>query len=79
LLIENLPKPRVEAEMIDFTFKMTQEIEDKLLGFRSVNGVLVPNYFGLIKYIEKGEEKYGRLTKLDSSDEAKVNLIKARL
>jgi len=79
LLIENIPKPKVEAEMIDFTFKMTQEIEDRLLSFTKFGNDLVPNYFGLIKYIEKGEDKYGRLVKLDSSDEAKISLIKARL
>ena len=58
---------------------MSQLIEDKLLGTTKVNGLFVPNYFGLIKYIEKSEEKYARLVKLDTKDEAKITLIKARL
>lgn len=79
VVVGDLPKPKVEAEKVNFTFKMTQLIEDKLLGSTKVNGLLVPNYFGLIKYIEKSEERYARLIKLDTKDEAKITLIKARL
>jgi hypothetical protein len=79
VIVGDLPKPKVEAEKINFTFKMSQLIEDKLLGSTKVNGLLIPNYFGLIKYIEKSEEKYGRLIKLETKNEAKITLIKARL
>jgi hypothetical protein len=79
LIVEDLPKAKVEPEKINFTFKMTQEIEDKLLGFTSVNKELVPNYFGLISYIENNEVMYGRLIKLETQGEAKATLIKARL
>ena len=58
---------------------MSQLIETRLLGFTKINNLFVPNYFGLVKYIEKSEEKYGRLIKLDTKDEAKITLIKARL
>ncbi|MFK7949531.1 MAG: hypothetical protein AB8G11_18205 [Saprospiraceae bacterium] len=79
LAIKDLEKPRVEPEKISFTFKMTQDIEDKLLSFKRVNNLSVPNYFGLIKYLNKGEEQYGRLIKIESSDETKITIIKARL
>lgn len=79
LLISELETPRVEAEKVSFTFEMTQEIEDTLLGFTKVNNVDIPNYFGLIKYKEKGIDKYGRLIKLEADEEAKIQLIKARI
>ena len=77
--VNDLKKPRVEPEKVNFTFKMTQLIEDKLLGFTRVNNELVPNYFGLIKYKENSEDRYGRLIKLETEDEAKMTVIKARL
>lgn len=79
ILISDLPKPKIEPKKINFTFKMTQIIEDKMLGFTKVGGELIPNYFGLVKYKENDEEKYGRLIKLQSSEEAKMTIIKARL
>lgn len=79
LFIKDVEKPRVEANKTNFTFKMTQEIETILTGSTKINGIYIPNYFGLIKYYEKNEEKYGRLVKLDSSEEAKMTLINARL
>tara|TARA_R110002111_G_scaffold74789_3_gene118726 strand:- start:356 stop:871 length:516 start_codon:yes stop_codon:yes gene_type:complete len=79
VVVEDIPKAKVEAEKINFTFKMSQLIETRLLGFTKINNLFVPNYFGLVKYIEKSEEKYGRLIKLDTKDEAKITLIKARL
>jgi len=79
LTISDIPKPRIEAKKTSFTFKMTQELENKFAGFTDVNGDLVPNFFGLIEYLEKGEKRYGRLVKLESSDEAKITLINARL
>ncbi|AKG94283.1 virion structural protein [Polaribacter phage P12002S] len=79
LQIVDLPKPRVEAKKINFTFKMTQIIEDKMLGFTKVGNELIPNYFGLVRYLENGEERYGRLVKLENKEEAKMTVIKARL
>lgn len=79
VLVGDLPKARVEAEKISFTFKMTQLIENELLGNTKVNGLLVPNYFGLIKYKDNGDIRYGRLIKLETKDEAKMTVIKARI
>ena len=79
ILISNIEKPRVEAEKTNFTFKMTQAIEDTLAGFTEVNGILVPNIFGLIEYPEKGELRYGRLTKVEGDEESKMSLQNARL
>lgn len=79
VFIKDIEKPRVEATKVTFTFKITQKIEDTLLDTTKINGIEVPNYFGLIKYIEKGQENYGRLVKLESSEEGKITLIKARL
>lgn len=77
--IKDLPNARVEATMINFTFSMDQILEKKFLQKTKVNGLEVYNYFGLIEYIEKGQKKYGRLVKLESSEEAKITLIKARI
>ena len=79
LTISSLPNARVEATKINFTFKMTQTIDKMFKGRTDLNGKDVLNYFGLIEYIENGVKKYGRLVKLESSEEAKITLIKARL
>lgn len=79
LTIGSLPQARVEATKINFTFKMTQKIDNMFKGRTEVNSKDVLNYFGLIEYIENGVKKYGRLVKLESSEEAKITLIKARL
>ena len=77
--IIEIPQARVEATKVNFTFKMTQNIETMFKGFTTINNSQFPNYFGLIEYIENGIKKYGRLVKLDSSDKSKITLIKARL
>ena len=79
LTISSLPLARVEATKINFTFKMTQTIDKMFKGRTDVNGKDVLNYFGLIEYIEGGVKKYGRLVQLESSEEANITLIKARL
>lgn len=79
IFIKDFTKPRVEAEKITLTFRMTQEIENQLLGFTKVDGEFVPNYFGLVEYEETGKKKYGRLVKLDSDDQSTLTLINARL
>jgi hypothetical protein len=79
LIISSLPQARVEATKINFTFKMTQTIDKMFKGQTDLNGKSVLNYFGLIEYIENGVKKYGRLIKLESSEEANITLIKARL
>lgn len=79
LTISSLPLARVEATKINFTFKMTQTIDKMFKGQTDVNEKSVLNYFGLIEYIEGGIKKYGRLVKLESSEEANITLIKARL
>ena len=79
ITISDIEKPRIEATTSNLTFKMTQEIEDTLLGFTEIDGELVPNYFGLIEYLEKGDLRYGRLTKLNGEDESKLIMQKARL
>jgi hypothetical protein len=79
LKISSLPTARVEATKIKFTFKMTQTIDNMFKGQTDVNGKDVLNYFGLIEYIEGGIKKYGRMVQLESSEEANITLIKARL
>ena len=79
ITISQIPQARVEATKVNFTFKMTQNIDTMFKGFTTINNLQVPNYFGLIEYLEKGVKRYGRLVKLDSSDKSKITLIKARL
>jgi hypothetical protein len=83
VLVDDLEKPRIEPMEVEVTFHMTQAIEDQI---RSTTRVLIndvyeeiPNYFGLFEYIEGGNLKYGRLVKLDASDEGKLTLINVRL
>lgn len=79
ITVGDIEKPRIEAAITNLNFKMTQEIEDTLLDFTEVNGEKIPNYFGLIEYLEKGDLRYGRLTKLDGDSEIKLTIQKARL
>jgi len=79
ITVGDLEKPRIEATTKTLTFKMTQEIQDVLDGNTKIGDDYVPNVFGLIEFDEKGEKVYGRLTKLENKDEAKLELIKARL
>ncbi len=79
ITIDDIENPRIEAEIPSVTFKMTQKIEDTLTGFTEIDGELVPNFFGLIEYLEKGDLRYGRLTKLDGDKESKLIMQKARL
>lgn len=77
--IRNLEHPRIEPTETEVTFKMTPDIEDQFFGFKVINGRAVPNYFGLIQYIEKGQKKYGRLVKLSTKNESKLTMINAKL
>lgn len=79
VLIKDMPKARIEATEVSFSFEMTQGIERLFKGFTEINNKYIHNYFGLIEYLENGEKKYGRLVSLEISDEASVTLIKARL
>lgn len=79
ITISDIEKSRIEASKTNLNFRMTQEIEDTLLDFTEVDGEPVPNYFGLIEYLEKGDLRYGRLTKLDGDSESKLTIQKARL
>ena len=77
--IGDLEKPRIEAETSSMSFRMTQEIETQLLGFTDIGDDRVPNYFGLIEYLEKGELRYGRLNKLDANKESNLKIQNSRL
>ncbi len=79
LKIKNIDTSSIEPEKTNFTFKMTDEIGKKLLSSTKVDGLDIKNYFGLIKYKEKGEPRYGRMLSLEGSEEAKIKLINARL
>lgn len=77
--ISDLEKARIEPMTSDLTFKMTQSIEDQILGTTNVDGEEVPNYFGLFEYIEKGATQYGRIVKLQTDEESKLTVQNARL
>lgn len=79
LRIGDMEKPRVEATLTTLKFKMDQLKENMFLGRTKVGNLLIPNYFGLIEYEEKGIKKYGRLVKLDADEESKLTLINAKL
>lgn len=77
--IKDLGRNKVQAEKTSLTFKMTQPIEKQFHGYTDVDGKLVPNYFGLIEYIEKGQLSYGRLVKLSGNEKSKLTLINAQI
>jgi len=59
--------------------RMTQEIEKQFLGYTMVNGKRVKNVFGIISYSYKGEERYGRIIKLDNDEKSKLTMINVRI
>lgn len=77
--VSDIDKPKVEASRVNFSFRVTQALEEQFLGYTEISGELVPNIFGLIEFVENGEKKYVRLIKLDSSEEGKLTGQKARL
>ncbi len=79
LTVSDLPNSLIEPEKTTMTFKITQAIEDQLLGHTKIGNDLVPNYFGLIEYLENGEKRYGRINKLSTDDESKLEIQNARI
>jgi len=72
--IGELRKQRIKADKVKMKLKLTPEVVDQLEG---VNGVGVRNIFGLIEYLEGGIKKYGRIVKLTSGENSKLELFKA--
>lgn len=77
--ISDFEKPLIEATKIQMKFDMTQELEEKFFGNIDINTDLIPRIFGLIKFPSENEDVYGRLIRIDSDDEGKLTLQKARL
>lgn len=72
--VGELPKQRIKADKVDMTLKVTPAIREQLDG---VNEKGVRNIFGLVSYLEQGNRKYGRIIKLTSGENSKLQLIKA--
>lgn len=79
MLIQEFENPRVTATKTNVTLNMTQEIEKQFLGYTLVNGKKVSNMFGIIKYTYLGQERYGRIVKLDNDDKAKLTMINVKI
>ena len=79
MLIKDFENPRVTATKTTVTLRMTQEIEKQFLGYTMVNGKRVRNVFGIISYSYKGQERYGRIIKLDNDEKSKLTMINVRI
>lgn len=72
--INKLEKQRIKADLINMTLTVTPEIRKQLEG---TNEQGVKNILGLIQYEDTGVKKYGRIVKLGSGENSKLELIKA--
>ena len=79
MIIRDFENPRVTATKTTVTLRMTQEIEKQFLGYKLVDGKNVSNMFGIISYKYKGEERYGRIIKLDNDEKSKLTMINVRI
>lgn len=68
-----LEKPRVRPMSTDLTFKVTQEIEDRITG--TTNGV--HNWFGLVAVNTGQTIEYFRMVKTDANKEGQHKLVEA--
>ena len=73
--IGNLEQPLIEPLLYTITSKLTQEILDSLSGTTEINGKFVYNYFGLVKFVYRSKTYYGRLIKIETDEQTKIELI----
>lgn len=77
--IRDFGKPKITPERTSFNFKITTKLENMFLGSSMINGKKVSNLFGLIRYIENGEERYGRIDKMTGDEKVKLTVMNAKL
>lgn len=77
--IGDIDNHRVKATRKTLSFKMTQEIQKQLDGFTTVQGVRVPNYYGLVRFLENNTFVYGRIIKTDNKEKGTLEIIKANI
>ncbi len=73
--IEKLEQPLIEPLLYTVKRKLTQEILDAIEGSTEINGISIPNYFGLIKFVSKNKTYFSRLIKIETDDQTKIELI----
>ena len=69
----SLENARVVLVMVEFSYVIRQDIIEQLNG--KTNGV--DNRFGLVRYIFRGEFRYGRLMECDTNFDGNFKLIEA--
>lgn len=77
--VSNLEPPLIVPRKIILEFNITDEIMTMLEGGTEIeidgNFVEIPNIFGQIRAVYRGEEYYGRLLEVKTGDESSVQLI----
>ncbi len=77
--ISDIDNHRVKATKKTLSFKMTQEIQNQLDGFTSVEGINVPNYYGLVRFLQNNTPIYGRIIKINNKEKGSLEIIKANI
>tara|TARA_A100000171_G_C2133029_1_gene147998 strand:- start:540 stop:2801 length:2262 start_codon:yes stop_codon:yes gene_type:complete len=73
-----LRSPRFIPEWIEFEHEVDFEINQALESFTEINGVKIPNMYGLVEFTnEKGEKERGYLFNLKPNKEGKWKLLKS--
>lgn len=73
--IKHLEQPHIEPLIYNLSLKLTQEILDSIDGSTEIDGKFIPNYFGLVKFVFRGKTYYGRLIKIETDEQTKIEII----
>lgn len=77
--VADIDNHRVEATRKTLSFKMTQQIQNQLDGFTMVEGIKIPNYYGLVRFLENNTFVYGRIIKTNNKEKGTLEIIKANI
>lgn len=73
--IQNLDQPYIEPLLYSLNVKLSRKILDALEGSTEIDGKFISNYFGLVKFVYRTKIYYGRLIKIETDEQTKIDLI----
>jgi len=73
--VSTIEQPLIEPLAYILNVKLTQSIMDDIDGSTEINGRFVPNYFGLVKFVYRNKNYFGRFTKIETDEQTKIELI----
>ncbi|MEL4307433.1 hypothetical protein [Joostella sp. CR20] len=81
--VKDFELPLVVPKLLNLEFRLTKKILNQIEGVTRIEFnntfIEVPNVFGRVKFTYKGEEYYGRLIKLDTDEQSKMQLIEVHV